>query len=58
MTDDLSPDQIQNPDVSSAELDDVIHANKNLYDKLNQLPEIEALDEFLIEDDDYDDVKH
>ncbi len=43
MTDDLTPDRIQDPDVSSSELDDVIHANKDLYDKLNQLPEIEAL---------------
>ena len=43
MTDKLTPGQIQDPDVSSSELDDVIHANKDLFDKLNQLPEIEAL---------------
>tara|TARA_B100000700_G_scaffold316639_1_gene406542 strand:+ start:1713 stop:3110 length:1398 start_codon:yes stop_codon:yes gene_type:complete len=38
-----SKDQIQEQDISSSELDNLIDANKDLYDKLNQLPEIEAL---------------
>jgi len=44
MNDNASSDQFQDPDVSTTELDEVIHANKELYDKLNKLPEIEALE--------------
>ena len=51
MTDDHSPDHTQDSDVSSNELDGVIHANKSLFDKLNQLPEIEALSSISIEEE-------
>ena len=51
MNENTSPDQIQNPDVLTTELDEVIHANKELYDKLNKLPEIEALEEIAIEEE-------
>ena len=36
--------ELQSVEVKSNEIDDAIHANKNLYDKLNQIPEIEALE--------------
>ena len=52
MNDNASPDQFQDPDVSTTELDEVIHANKELYDKLNKLPEIEALEAIAIEEED------
>lgn len=52
MTDDHPSDQISNPDISTRDLDNVIDANKNLFDKLNQLPEIEALDAIDVEEDD------
>ena len=35
---------LQDNIISDDELDIVIGANKDLYDKLNELPEIEALD--------------
>jgi len=57
MLDDLSPDQHQEPDIDSNELDEVIHANKDLFDKLNQLPEIEALEAVVEEDDLMEDAK-
>ena len=52
MNDNASPDQFQDPDVSTTELDEVIHANKELYDKLNKLPELEALEAIAIEEED------
>ena len=36
-------------DISEVELNNVIDANKDLYDKLNELPEIEALDSLVEE---------
>ena len=51
MNDNPSPKQFQDPDVSTTELDEVIHANKDLYDKLNKLPEIEALEAITLEDE-------
>ncbi len=51
MSDNPSPEQFQDPDVSTTELDEVIHANKDLYDKLNKLPEIEALEAITLEDE-------
>ena len=51
MNDNASPDQFQDPDVSTTELDEVIHANKELYDKLNKLPELEALEAIAIEEE-------
>ena len=51
MNDNASPDQFEDPDVSTTELDEVIHANKELYDKLNKLPEIEALEAIAIEEE-------
>jgi len=55
MNDNPSPEQFQDPDVSTTELDEVIHANKDLYDKLNKLPEIEALEAITLEDEEKDD---
>ena len=49
MNDSASSDQLQDPDISTTELDEVIHANKELYDKLNKLPEIEALEAITID---------
>ena len=37
-------------DISEVELNNVIDANKDLYDKLNELPEIEALDSLVEEE--------
>ena len=55
MNDNPSPEQFQDPDVSTTELDEVIHANKDLYDKLNKLPEIEALEAITLEDEEKED---
>ena len=55
MSDNPSPEQFQDPDVSTTELDEVIHANKDLYDKLNKLPEIEALEAITLEDEEKED---
>ena len=55
MSDNPSPEQFQDPDVSTTELDEVIHANKDLYDKLNKLPEIEALEAIILEDEEKED---
>ena len=38
-------------DISEVELNNVIDANKDLYDKLNELPEIEALDSLIEEEE-------
>ena len=51
MNNDLPLDQIQEPEVSTSELDEVIGANKDLFDKLNKIPEIEALGTLLDEDE-------
>ena len=51
MNNDLPLDQIQEPEVSTSELDEVIGANKDLFDKLNKIPEIEALGTVLDEDE-------
>ena len=37
-------------DFSEVELNNVIDANKDLYDKLNELPEIEAMDSIIEEE--------
>ena len=44
-------DQIQDSEVSASELDAVIDTNKELFDQLNAMPEIEALDSISIEED-------
>ena len=44
-------DQIQDSEVSSQELDAVIDTNKELYDQLNAIPEIEALEAISIEEE-------
>ena len=44
-------DQIQDSEVSASELDAVIDTNKELFDQLNAIPEIEALDSISIEED-------
>mgnify|MGYP001460401807 CR=1 FL=1 len=38
-------------DISEVELNNVIDANKDLYDKLNELPEMEALDSLIEEEE-------
>ncbi len=50
-------DRVQETDVSSAELEKVIGSNKDLYDKLNKIPEIEALNSVLLEDEEKEEVK-
>ena len=49
MNKDIPLDQIQETEISTAELNQVIESNKNLYDKLNALPELESLDKIAIE---------
>ena len=46
MTKDASIDKLKNTEIPSVEIDKVIDANKDLYDKLNKIPEIEALESF------------
>jgi len=47
-------DQIQDSEVSVSELDAVINTNKELFNQLNAIPEIEALDSISIEEDEYE----
>jgi len=47
-------DQIQDSEVSVSELDAVIDKNKELFNQLNAIPEIEALDSISIEEDEYE----
>jgi len=47
-------DQIQDSEVSVSELDAVIDTNKELFNQLNAIPEIEALDSISIEEDEYE----
>ena len=44
-------DESLEKDVSSTEIDKVLNANKDLYDKLNQIPEIEAIEAIAFEED-------
>ena len=44
-------DESLEKDVSSTEIDKVLNANKDLYDKLNQIPEIEAIEAITFEED-------
>ena len=44
-------DQSEGENISSREIDEVINANKDLYDKLNKIPEIEALDSVQINEE-------
>ena len=44
-------DESLDKDVSSTEIDKVLDANKDLYDKLNQIPEIEAIEAIAFEED-------
>jgi len=57
MNKDIPLDQIQDSDVSPTELDSVIDTNKELYDQLNAIPEIEALDAISVEDEKYEKEK-
>ena len=57
MNKDIPLDQIQDSDVSPTELDSVIDTNKELYDQLNAIPEIEALDKISVEDEKYEKEK-
>jgi len=51
MKDKLKNNQGQELDVKTSDLDTVIDANKNLYDKLNKLPEIEALEAIVLDEE-------
>ena len=51
MNTDTPLDQVQDNEVSAKELDKVLDANKDLYDKLNQLPEIEAIEAISLEEE-------
>ena len=51
MNKDTPLDQIQDSDVSPTELDSVIDTNKELYDQLNAMPEIEALEAISVDDE-------
>ena len=44
-------DQIQDPEVSETDIDAVIDTNKELFDQLNSIPEIEALEAISIDDE-------
>ena len=44
-------DQSEEENISSREIDEVISANKDLYDKLNKIPEIEALDSVQVDEE-------
>ena len=50
-------DQMQDSEVSETELDAVIDTNKELFDQLNAIPEIEALEAISIEDEKQDKEK-
>ena len=47
-------DQVQDSEVSASELDAVIDTNKELFDQLNAIPEIEAIDSISIEEDEHE----
>ena len=51
MNKDVPLDQIQESEVSTSELEAVIDTNKELFDQLNAIPEIEALDAITIEEE-------
>lgn len=51
MNKDVLLDQIQDSEVSTSELEAVIDTNKELFDQLNSIPEIEALDAISIEEE-------
>ena len=51
MNNEVPSDQTQGSEVSSQELDAVIDINKELYDQLNAIPEIEALEAISIEEE-------
>jgi len=51
MNNEISSGQTQGSEVSSQELDAVIDTNKELYDQLNAIPEIEALEAISIEEE-------
>ena len=44
-------DQIQDSKVSETDIDAVIDTNKELFDQLNSIPEIEALEAISIDDE-------
>ena len=54
MNKDTPLDQIQDSEVSASELDAVIDTNKELFDQLNAIPEIEAIDSISIEEDEHE----
>ena len=44
-------EQIQDPKVSETDIDAVIDTNKELFDQLNSIPEIKALEAISIDDE-------
>ena len=54
MNKDVPLDQIQDSEVSTSELEAVIDTNKELFDQLNAIPEIEALDAISIEEEEHE----
>lgn len=54
MNKDVLLDQIQDSEVSTSELEALIDTNKELFDQLNAIPEIEALDAISIEEEKYE----
>ena len=51
MNKNISLDQIQDSEVSETDIDAVIDTNKELFDQLNSIPEIEALEAISIDDE-------
>ena len=47
----LNNQDLESSDIKDKELKEVLHANKNLYDKLNKIPEIEAIQSIEVEED-------
>ena len=42
---------IESSDIKDIKLNEVLNANKNLYDKLNKIPEIEAIQSIEVEEE-------
>jgi len=49
MKNESQKEALSQQDISEVELNNVIDANKDLYDKLNELPEMETLDSLIEE---------
>ena len=47
----LNNQDLESSEVKDTKLTEVLHANKNLYDKLNKIPEIEAIQSIEVEEE-------